>query len=64
MSDKKICPKCKTPMKTAEFVCGLPTMKDEKKNRGTEAMSTEIGIPVSVYQCPKCQFIELYHYTR
>jgi len=57
--ETKLCPKCSTTMQAGKVVAIIPAMNKE----GMEPkISNDSGMPVQTYRCPKCEYVELYHY--
>jgi len=51
---KKICPRCKTQLQPGAGAFELV-------KRGTAGSEHSPGLPVSLYSCPQCGYIELYN---
>jgi len=49
----KICPRCKTPLESSDGAFELV-------RRGVAGSEHPPGLPVSLYSCPQCGYIELY----
>jgi hypothetical protein len=58
MADTKICPKCSAEMKRGDFTYALPGYASPLIP-GPKVMVNK-AIPVGVFVCPDCQFVELY----
>jgi predicted nucleic-acid-binding Zn-ribbon protein len=54
--DNKLCPKCNTPMEE-QLGCVVPL---EIIGLGQKPISTQQGLKVMPYHCPKCRYLELY----
>lgn len=50
----KTCPHCKVPLRSGEGAFEL-------SRRGVPSSSESARLPVSLYYCPQCGFIELYN---
>ncbi|MDP2730871.1 MAG: hypothetical protein Q8O55_10375 [Dehalococcoidales bacterium] len=50
----KICPRCKAPLQQKEGAFELT-------RKGMAGAESSAGIPVSLYSCPQCGYIELYN---
>jgi len=59
---EKLCPKCPSSqtMKAMPTQAIIPAMRDENFV-DVKPVSDRAGYPVSVYECPSCHFVELYH---
>ncbi len=49
----KICPRCQTQLKQGEGAFELV-------RKGISSTELPTGLPVTLYSCPKCGYIELY----
>jgi hypothetical protein len=57
----RLCPKCSQPMRLVDMACGLPAYIDpDKRDKDKNAISTKLVLPVAVYHCPNCRYVELY----
>lgn len=50
----KVCPHCKVQLQLSEGAF-------EVVRRGTASSESAPGLPVSLYSCPQCGYIELYN---
>ena len=50
----KVCPHCRTQLKSETSVFELA-------RRGTVGPEHTAGLPVTVFSCPKCGYMELYN---
>jgi hypothetical protein len=55
----KLCPKCNAAMTRASLVCALPAALTPSSSK---AVSADIAVKLLPYLCPRCQYVELYHY--
>lgn len=51
---RKICPRCKTPLQEGNGAFELV-------RKGMVGSDFSPGLPVSLYSCPQCGYIELYN---
>jgi hypothetical protein len=59
--EQKTCPKCGKAMNLREVILGIPGYLDPKARIGIgDRISTTQALPVQVYQCSGCRFLELY----
>jgi hypothetical protein len=54
------CPKCSTPMLPGKIVAMIPAINNAEHQ--PPKISSESGLPVQYQHCPKCEYVELYHY--
>jgi hypothetical protein len=48
-------------MRLVDMACGLPAYVDpDKRDKDKNAISTKLVLPVAVYHCPNCRYVELY----
>jgi len=62
MADEKRCPKCADQpiMKPNDTVYVLPAALDNRFPAAGKIFSDKAGIEVSVFECPRCHFVEFY----
>jgi len=61
--EPKTCPKCGKAMNIHEHIMGLPGYINQVPGvpiRSGDRISTQQGLPIRVYQCDGCRFLELY----
>jgi hypothetical protein len=61
--DQKICPKCGKSMNAQNFMMGLPGYIDQipgVPTRTGDRVTTKQALPIQVYLCEACRFLELY----
>jgi len=62
MEELQNCPKCSTiRMEKIKTEIVIPSALDQKHNRQTSPISVKTGLPVQVFICPACRFVELYY---
>jgi len=60
VNDKRVCPKCMTPMNALPVQCIIPTLFDPRNPDAPPSTTLKHGFPIQVYHCPKCRYIEMY----
>jgi len=61
--EPKTCPKCGKSMNAHEYTLGLPNYVDQVPgipNRTGNRVTTKNALPIRVYLCEVCRFLELY----
>jgi len=59
----KNCPKCSqtTRMEKIKTETVIPAVFDPKHSHQSSTISAQTGLPVRVFVCPVCRFVELYY---
>jgi transcription initiation factor TFIID subunit TAF12 len=63
MEESQNCPKCSktTRMEKIKTETVIPAVLDPKSKRQGSPISAKTGLPVQVFVCPACRFVELYY---
>lgn len=64
-TDVKTCPKCSDTMTKVDVVGAIPKsigLKVRSVSDPSPAISISDVLPVELYRCPGCKFVELYAY--
>jgi Zn-finger nucleic acid-binding protein len=63
VNERKTCPKCSDVLSKVDVTVALPRCIDDgirKVGDPTPAISLSSVLPVEMYYCPTCRFVELY----
>ena len=61
MPDEKTCPKCAASMKALSEVVALPAVTGIQTMPELAEIATHHGVPVKVWVCSGCRYLELYY---
>lgn len=59
-TENKICPKCPESQVMQQFEGAEIALPAIEGNANASKISTTACLPVEVYRCPRCNFVELY----
>jgi hypothetical protein len=60
MENERTCPKCLHSQKLEQFKGAVIVLPAAEQTRAGSKISDKGGLPIDVYRCPQCNFVELY----